>query len=63
MEGFSIFALVMLVLFFLVIFQGVKSVPQGMEFTLNVLVVTFVPYRRGLTSSSRLWTGSGNAST
>jgi len=35
MEGFSIFALVMLVLFFLVIFQGVKSVPQGMEFTLE----------------------------
>ncbi|CAK0761643.1 PHB domain-containing protein QmcA [Gammaproteobacteria bacterium] len=35
MEGFSIFALVMLALFLLIIFQGVKSVPQGMEFTLE----------------------------
>ena len=35
MEGFSIFALVLLALFLLIIFQGVKSVPQGMEFTLE----------------------------
>lgn len=35
MEGFSIFALVMLLLFLLIIFQGVKSVPQGMEYTLE----------------------------
>ena len=35
MEGFSIFALVLLVLFLLIIFQGVKAVPQGMEFTLE----------------------------
>ena len=35
MEGFSVFALVLLALFVLIIFQGVKSVPQGMEFTLE----------------------------
>jgi regulator of protease activity HflC (stomatin/prohibitin superfamily) len=35
MEGFSIFALVVLVLVFLIIFQGVKAVPQGMEYTLE----------------------------
>ncbi len=35
MEGFSAFALVLLALFVLLIFQGVKSVPQGMEFTLE----------------------------
>ncbi|CAK0747511.1 PHB domain-containing protein QmcA [Gammaproteobacteria bacterium] len=35
MEGFSIFVLFLLGLVVLVIFQGVKSVPQGMEFTLE----------------------------
>ncbi|CAK0765602.1 PHB domain-containing protein QmcA [Gammaproteobacteria bacterium] len=35
MEGFSIFTLVMLVLFILVIFSGVKRVPQGEEHTLE----------------------------
>jgi len=35
MEGFSIFALVLLTLFLLIIFQGVKSVSQGMEYTLE----------------------------
>ncbi|CAK0759030.1 PHB domain-containing protein QmcA [Gammaproteobacteria bacterium] len=35
MEGFSIFAMVLLALFLLIIFQGVKSVSQGMEYTLE----------------------------
>jgi regulator of protease activity HflC (stomatin/prohibitin superfamily) len=35
MEGFSIFVLVFLALALVLIFQGVKSVPQGMEYTLE----------------------------